>query len=271
MGAMIDEGLSVVMLLSSMNGNFKSTVEAIKTLGDEKLTWDDVCSRLIEVAKTSQNKRRDVALTRREIFTCDFCDKRGHEAGRCWKNPDNRHNRLDSSSDAGPSRINKHKKNAAKVAKESKSAARASKAYKSIKRPDSSSNESSSSDEDSDARRFRLNTAYAVSSALRADAAQQRSRIILDSGASTHMCPHETWFKVLRSRKRTYILLGDDSTITCNKKERTIHLSMGFRGKAIRFALENVLFTPGLKHTLFSCSALASAGCETLFTADHCR
>jgi Integrase core domain/GAG-pre-integrase domain len=45
---------------------------------------------------------------------------------------------------------------------------------------------------------------------------------------------------------------------------------MGFRGKVIRFALENVLFTPGLKHTLFSCSALASAGCENLFTADHC-
>jgi gag-polypeptide of LTR copia-type len=51
MGAKIDEDLSVVMLLSSMNGSFESTVEAMKTLGDEKLTWDDVCSRLIEVAK----------------------------------------------------------------------------------------------------------------------------------------------------------------------------------------------------------------------------
>jgi hypothetical protein len=202
-----------------------------------------VCSRLIEVAKTSQNKRRDVALTGREIITCDFCDKRGHDAGRCWKNPDNPHNRLDSSNDAGPSRINKHKKNAAKVAKESKSAARASKGNKARKRPDSSSKESSSSDEDSDAQRFRLNTAHAVSSALRADTVQQSSRIILDSGASTHMCPHETWFKVLRSRKRTEILLRDDSTIACNK-EGTIHFSMGFRGKVIRFALKNVQLTP---------------------------
>jgi gag-polypeptide of LTR copia-type len=47
MSAKIDEDISVFMLLSSMNGNFESTVEAIKTLGDEKLTWDDVCSRLI--------------------------------------------------------------------------------------------------------------------------------------------------------------------------------------------------------------------------------
>jgi hypothetical protein len=83
------------------------------------------------------------------------------------------------------------------------------------------------------------------------------------------MCPHETWFKVQHSRKPTDILLGDDSTIACNKKG-TIYFSMGFRGKVIRFALENVLFTLGLKHTLLSCSALASVGCKTLFTADHC-
>jgi hypothetical protein len=63
MGTKIDEDLSVVMLLSSMNGHFESTVAAIKTLDDEKLTWDDVCSRLIGVAKTSQVERSDVALT----------------------------------------------------------------------------------------------------------------------------------------------------------------------------------------------------------------
>jgi predicted Zn-ribbon and HTH transcriptional regulator len=103
MGARIDKDLSVVMLLGSMNGHFESTVEAIKTLGDEKLTWDKVCSRLIEVAKTSQNKRRDVALTGREVMTCDFCDKREHDASRCWKNPDNPNNQVDSSSDAEPS------------------------------------------------------------------------------------------------------------------------------------------------------------------------
>jgi hypothetical protein len=95
--ATIDEDLSVVILLISMNGHFESTVEAIKTLGEEKLTWDDVGrrSRLIEIATTSQNKRRYVALTGREKITCEFCDKRGHEAGRCWKNPDKPHNRLD--------------------------------------------------------------------------------------------------------------------------------------------------------------------------------
>jgi gag-polypeptide of LTR copia-type len=192
MGAKIDEDLSAFMLLRSMSGNFESTVEAIETLGDKKLTWHNVCSRLIEVGKTFQNKRRSIVLTGREMITCELCVKRVHEVGRCWKNPDNPHNRLESSSDAGPSRINKHRKKSARVANASKSAARASKAYKARKRPDSSSNDSSSSDKDSDAQRFRLNTAHAVSSALRADAARQSSRIILDSGASTHMCAHET-------------------------------------------------------------------------------
>jgi hypothetical protein len=151
--------------------------------------------------------------------------------------PDKPHNRLGSSSDAATSRTNEYKKNAAKVAKASKSAARASKAYKARKRPYSSSNDFSSSDYYSDARRFRLNTAHVVSSALRADAAHQSSRIILDSGASTHMRSHETWFKFLRSRKRNDILLGDVSSIAC-KKEGTIHFSMGFRGKVMRFTLE---------------------------------
>jgi hypothetical protein len=53
----------VVMLLSRIDGHVESNVEAIKTLGDEMLTWEDVCSRLIEISKISQNKRRDVALT----------------------------------------------------------------------------------------------------------------------------------------------------------------------------------------------------------------
>jgi hypothetical protein len=83
------------------------------------------------------------------------------------------------------------------------------------------------------------------------------------------MCPHETWFKFLRLGKRTDVMLGDDSTFAC-EKEGTIHFSIGFCGKVIRFALENVLFTSGLRHTLFSCSAIASAGCETLFTAYNC-
>jgi gag-polypeptide of LTR copia-type len=59
MGAKIDEDLSVVMLPSSMNGNFESTVEAIKTLGDEKLTWDTVCSRS---SRSPKRPRTSVAM-----------------------------------------------------------------------------------------------------------------------------------------------------------------------------------------------------------------
>jgi GAG-pre-integrase domain len=104
---------------------------------------------------------------------------------------------------------------------------------------------------------------------VRAGAAQRNSRIILDSGASTHMCPHRSWFTGLCSRERTDILLGDDSSIVCDS-EGTIHVPIVCCGKNTQFCLDNVLFTPGLKHTLLSCSALASAGYQALFTAAHC-
>jgi GAG-pre-integrase domain len=201
--------------------------------------------------------------------TCDFCDKGGHDASRCWKNPDNPNNRLDSSSDAGPATDHKHKKKACKAAIASKAAARASRASKARKQSAASSSDSCSSDDNAHERKVRLNTAHAVSSALRAGAAQSNSSIILDSGASTHMCPHRLWFKSLRSRERTDILLGDNSSIACDK-EGTIYFSMAFCGKNTQFCLDNVLFTPGLKHTLFSCSALASAGYQALVTAAHC-
>jgi hypothetical protein len=71
--------------------------------------------RVETLTSVNKNKRRDVALTGREVMTCDFCDKRRHDTSQCWKNPDNRGNRLDSSSDAGPSTGYKHKKKAPNV------------------------------------------------------------------------------------------------------------------------------------------------------------
>jgi gag-polypeptide of LTR copia-type len=50
MGAKIDKDLSVVMLLSSMNGNFESTVETIKTRGT---TCSQDSSRLPKRIRTS--------------------------------------------------------------------------------------------------------------------------------------------------------------------------------------------------------------------------
>jgi hypothetical protein len=102
MDAKIDEDLSVVMLLGSMNGQFEFTLEALKPLGNEKLTWEVVCLRLIELSKTSQSTRRDaVALAGRETITFDFCGKRGHYDNQFCQNPDNANNRLDAPNTAG--------------------------------------------------------------------------------------------------------------------------------------------------------------------------
>jgi hypothetical protein len=40
--------LQIIMFMHSMNGKYETTIAALRTLGDEKLTWEDVTTRLIE-------------------------------------------------------------------------------------------------------------------------------------------------------------------------------------------------------------------------------
>jgi hypothetical protein len=42
MAAKVPEELAIIMFLHSMNGKFEAIIAAIRTMGDEKLTWDDV-------------------------------------------------------------------------------------------------------------------------------------------------------------------------------------------------------------------------------------
>ena len=47
MDAKVPQPLAVIMFLSSMRGQFEATVAALRTMGDDELSWDDVTSRLI--------------------------------------------------------------------------------------------------------------------------------------------------------------------------------------------------------------------------------
>ena len=48
MEAKVPEPLAVIMFLHSMRGQFEATVAALRTMGDDELSWDDVTSRFIE-------------------------------------------------------------------------------------------------------------------------------------------------------------------------------------------------------------------------------
>ena len=81
MDAKVPLPLAVIMFLSSMRGQFEATVAALRTMGDDELSWDDVTSRLIEEASSAVSRtRRDTALaTVQARVVCNFCGRPGHE------------------------------------------------------------------------------------------------------------------------------------------------------------------------------------------------
>jgi hypothetical protein len=100
MAAKIPEELAIFMFLHSMNGKFETIIAALRTMGDEKLTWDDVTARLLEEACSStprhvsghQSALTTFAGTTRE--TCSQCSRSGHTSDTCWCNPNNPQNKL---------------------------------------------------------------------------------------------------------------------------------------------------------------------------------
>ena len=100
MSAKVPEELAIIMFLHSMNGKFEAIIAAIRTMGDDKLTWDDVTARLLEEANNStprQSSGHQSALTTfagpsRE--SCSQCSRSGHTADQCWWNPNNPQNKF---------------------------------------------------------------------------------------------------------------------------------------------------------------------------------
>jgi hypothetical protein len=83
------------------------------------------------------------------------------------------------------------------------------------------------------------------------------------------MCPHREWFTDIRPCTPGHILLGDDSTLVC-KEEGTIHFTVHSGTRPYTFLLPNTLYTPALRYTLISCSALSSFALHTYFAGSSC-
>jgi hypothetical protein len=95
------------------------------------------------------------------------------------------------------------------------------------------------------------------------------SPILIDSGASTHMCPHREWFTDIRPCTPIHILLGDDPTLVC-KEEGTIHFTVHSGTRPYTFLLPNTLYTRALRYTLISCSVVSSSALPTYFAGSSC-
>lgn len=288
MDAKVPTELSVIMFLASMKGHFAPTVAALRTMSDDSLRWDDVTARLIEEADTVKAARGSssgsalVATT----LACDFCGKHGHTKDRCWQNPDNPNNRL--SSEASGSTTSKRSKRA-NVAQSGRSRATAGRSGDGSKsgrrgrgRGTKSESDSDSSDDSDASTSTRQRGSRARHHVLVARGAPrtvhvghsahdpQSTSLILDSGASGHMCPVREWLHDFAPCEPTPISLGDDSQLQCTGTG-TLRVDLHSKSRGENIAIiRTVQYTPGLAHTLLSCSALAEKRVSTVIDKAGC-
>jgi hypothetical protein len=94
-----------------------------------------------------------------------------------------------------------------------------------------------------------------------------RNTLIIDSGASSHIVPHRSWFRMYRPLQPSRpVTLGDNSN--------TMAIGIGMipiiskaSGTTYKIVLSNVLLIPEFRISLISVNRLASAGLSTAFLA----
>jgi hypothetical protein len=86
------------------------------------------------------------------------------------------------------------------------------------------------------------------------------SDLLLDSGASYHMCQNKNWFKTLNQIPNREIWLGDNSIIHADAEGDIEVLVTDTGGDVLKLVISKVLYVPDLWHDLLSCAQLASKG-----------
>jgi hypothetical protein len=277
MNAPFPGALAVIMFLSSLQGHFEATVAAVLSLSDkEQLTWDDVTSRLIEEASSTRSRTRPgsaFAVNSRPM--CTFCGRQGHDANLCFTNPANPNNRLVNSSlqpsdqRSGPNRLS-----AMVYSVDPKAPVFPPPSVpEDIPVPQatafSAEHPPQREARGRGPRAYQLLIARTPPAILADSSSSVASPILIDSGESTHMCPHREWLTDIRPCTPSHILLGDYSTLIC-KEEGTIHFTVLSGTRPSTFLLSNTLFNPALLSTLISCSTLSNSALHTYFAGSSC-
>jgi hypothetical protein len=179
MDSKIQPELAIIKFMHSMNGKYEANVAALRTLGDEKLTWEDVTTRLIEEYNTnaykggtsaSNNNSTALATLKSSSTTvCSQCDRPGHEKVNCWGNPDNPKNKLGIGNKGGGA---KHRANTANTNLDAEN----SKEESHLTNQGRPHSKRSKSRKD---KILMLNVTYHANAS--------RTDFLLDSGASSHM------------------------------------------------------------------------------------
>jgi hypothetical protein len=160
---------------------------------------------------------------------CTFCGRQGQDANRCFTNPANPNNRLGNSSlQPSAQRSGPNCRSAMVHSVDPKAPVFTPPGVpEDIPAPQAAAlaaeQPAQREARGRGPRAYRLLIARAPPEILPDSSSSVASPILIDSGASTHMCPHREWFTAIRPCTPSHILLGDDSTLVC-KEEGTIHL-----------------------------------------------
>jgi hypothetical protein len=223
------------MFLSSLQGHFEATVAAIRSISDDNLTWDDITSRLIEEAFSLRSRtKQDSALAVHSRPICSFCGRQGHKANRCFTNPSNPNNRLGtppshpSSQRSGPNRlsamvhaVDPNGLDFPLPPVQEDSPVPPPTAFAAAQHPPGASHGRGT-------RSYHLGVARATTAVLPDPASAVASHILIYSGASAHMCPHQEWFTQLRPCAPSHILVGDDSILVFQGGHHSLYRSLRY-------------------------------------------
>jgi hypothetical protein len=95
-----------------------------------------------------------------------------------------------------------------------------------------------------------------------------RNTLIIDSGASSHIVPHRSWFRTYRPLQPPRLVTLGDNSNTMAIGIGTVPIISKASGTTYEIVLSNVLLIPEFRISLSSVNRLASAGLSTAFPAD---
>jgi hypothetical protein len=266
MSAKVPDELAIIMFLHSMNGKFEAIIAAIRTMGDENLTWDDVTARMLEEANNStpsQPSGHHSALTTfagpsRE--SCSQCSRTGHTADRCWWNPNNPQNKLSQNETQGNESNQNHSKKPSSQQSANSASQGEQRKHSNDRRQKPRGSKPNGKDK---ALRLSVTSLSVHTTPIYGD-------FLLDSGASAHMCPNRQWFLNMHPIPTREIKLGDNSVVTAESAgEITLHLPY-HTGGTLTLIIRDVLYVPDLGLNLLSCSRLAAGGISSVFHSKGC-
>jgi hypothetical protein len=242
--------------------NTRQPLRHYVTLGDEKLTWEDVTTRLIEEYNTNAykggtstaNNNATVLATLKSVSTTvrSQCDRPGHEKANCWWNPDNPRNKLGRGNKRGGAKQRTNNSNANAVGEKSKEESH----------PTFQGRPHSKRSKSRKGKILMLNVTYHDNAS--------KHDFLLDSGASSHMSCELTWLHNLHPIPSREIRLADNNMVHADAAGDLVLEAPSHKNTALKLTIRDVLFVPKLGLNLLSCSRLAEKGVTSVFDKHGC-